>query len=104
MNTKAIMNICEELKEVKIKVQVGKKRRKQQKKKKLMSSYREERMQEDTVKNGPFSYTVFETCNEDAREVSELFFHLFFSKFTPKDKDAHGGLSVSSAFHAPNTV
>lgn len=41
-------------------------------KKSLMSGYREERMQEDTVKNGPFSYTVFETCTEDAWKVSEL--------------------------------
>lgn len=33
-----------------------------------MPGYREERMQEDTVGNSPFSYTASETCNEDARK------------------------------------
>lgn len=83
MNTKAITNICEELKGVQIKVKVKNKKNKKneenvKKKKSLMPGYREERMREDTVGNGPFGYTASETCNEDARE--EVFEHFFFQR------------------------
>ncbi len=38
------------------------------KKKSLTLGYREERMQEDTVGNGLFSYIAGEICNKDARD------------------------------------
>lgn len=43
-------------------------------KKSLMPGYGEERMQEDTVGNGPFGYTASETYDEDAKKESFSFF------------------------------
>lgn len=74
MNTKAITNICEELKGVEIKVSKKKKRRRRKCQKKRRSSlvpgYREKMMQEDTVRNGTFSYMASETRNVDVWTVS----------------------------------
>lgn len=46
-----------------------------------MSGYREERMQEDTVKNGPFSYTHLRLAMK-MQEKFELFF------ITPKNRQS----------------
>lgn len=53
-------------------------------KKKKKKVYREERMQADTVGNGPFGYTASKTCNEDARK--ESFWAFLFSKITAENK------------------
>lgn len=93
MNTKAITNICEELKGVQIKVKVrrekkrnGENVKKKKKKESLMPGCREERMQEDTVGNGPFGYTASQTCNEDAREESFRAIS-FLPEITAEDKE-----------------
>lgn len=71
--TKAITNICEELKAVQIKVKVKEAKKKKEenvRKKSLIPGYREERMQDDTVRNGPFGYVRL--CNEDDEEHFSL--------------------------------